>query len=224
VLLIVINKHWNLKNKSLITCDSGLCTSDKKKMKMKMKAFICFNSKGNEIVFLSSLNLYDCVFFWTSIIIACAIIIDVHCTIFASIRSIMTMSIKIRKSFLMVKISIYCWVWWKKRWETSFSAYVPLSKTVVVIIFKNILILLSKWMYFENIMFNVRFIICVSSTNKKKTQVRWVVVIRRLAQGWTKGNNALPNWSSCCIFDSNKMSMKSPNQEAWEKYNEDECA
>jgi hypothetical protein len=108
-------------------------------------------------------NLYDRVFF-LSIHHRC--MSYHHCTTFAPIRSTMVMSIKIRKLFLMVRISIRRWVWWRKRWETSFSTYVPLSKTIVVIIFKNILMLLWKWMYFENIMSDVRSR-CVSSTNKR---------------------------------------------------------
>jgi hypothetical protein len=38
------------------------------------------------------------------------------------------------KSFLVVRISTHCLVWWKKRWETSLWTCAPLSKTIVATI------------------------------------------------------------------------------------------
>jgi hypothetical protein len=45
-----------------MTHDSGLCTSDKKWIKTKMKTFICLNSKGNEIITWGLFNVWLCFF------------------------------------------------------------------------------------------------------------------------------------------------------------------
>jgi len=66
----------------------------------------------------------------------------------------MTTSIKVRKSCLVIKISIHRWVWQGKRWETSFETCAPLSKIIVAIISQNVLCIVvhsftqghqSKW-------------------------------------------------------------------------------
>jgi len=67
--------------------------------------------------------------------------------------------------------------------------------------------------------FNAGLTICVSSTNKGKTQVGWVVVVGQRVQRWARTNNVPPNGSPCCVRDSNKMIMRSLCWEAWEKYN-----
>ncbi len=67
-------------------------------------------------------------------------------------------------------------------------------------------------------------IICVSSAKEGKTQVGWVVVVRRRVQRWARTNNVPPNRSRCYVFNSNKMTMKSPWKKTWEKYCEDGCA
>jgi len=82
-------------------------------------------------------SAYDREFFWTTIIAACVIIINGHYTISRQIKSIMMASSKVPKSFLVIRISA-CWVWWGKRWETSFWTCVPLSKVVVTIVFWNV--------------------------------------------------------------------------------------
>jgi hypothetical protein len=51
----------------------------------------------------------------------------------------MTMSIKIRKPSLVIKISIFRQVWQRKRWETSLRTCVPLSKTIVATISRSVL-------------------------------------------------------------------------------------
>jgi hypothetical protein len=43
--------------------DNGLCTSNKKWIKTKMKTLIHFNSKGNEVITWRSFNVWSCLFF-----------------------------------------------------------------------------------------------------------------------------------------------------------------
>jgi hypothetical protein len=64
-------------------------------------------------------SLYGCVFPWIAMIITCVVVVDACCTIFVQTKSTMMMSIKVWKSFLMIRISTPCQVWWGKRWETS---------------------------------------------------------------------------------------------------------
>jgi hypothetical protein len=59
-------------------------------------------------------------------------------------------------------------------------------------------------------------IICVSSPNARKTQVRLDVTIKWKAQKWAK-INVPPNGSPCHVPNPNKMIMKSPCQKAWKK-------
>jgi hypothetical protein len=65
--------------------------------------------------------------------------------------------------------------------------------------------------------FDAKPTICVSSTNKGKTQVGWATTIGWRARRWTRTNNVFPNGSLYCVPDSNKMTTKSPCQEAWKK-------
>ncbi len=81
---------------------------------------------------------YDYVFSWTNIIVTCVVVINVRYTIFVQVGLAMTMSIKLLKPFLMIKISIRHQVWQGKRWETSFWTCVPFFKTIVVIVSRNV--------------------------------------------------------------------------------------
>jgi hypothetical protein len=81
-------------------------------------------------------STYDCVFFWTTIIVSC-VIVDVHYTISMQVWSIMTMSIKVWKSSLMIRISIRYRVWQRKRWEFSFSTCIPFSKIIATTISRS---------------------------------------------------------------------------------------
>jgi hypothetical protein len=76
-------------------------------------------------------STYDHVFSWTTIIATCVVVINVCCTIFVQIESTMTTSIKVRKPYLVIRISICRWVYWEKKWEISFWTCSPLSKTIV---------------------------------------------------------------------------------------------
>jgi hypothetical protein len=62
--------------------------------------------------------------------------------------------------------------------------------------------------------FDARPIICVSSAKERKTQVRWVVVIRWKVRIWAKENNIPPNWSPCHVPNFNEMTMRSLCREA----------
>jgi hypothetical protein len=62
-------------------------------------------------------SMYDHDFSWTTIIIACVIIIDVRCTIFGWVKLTMMTSNKVQKSFLVTRISIHCQMWGGKRWD-----------------------------------------------------------------------------------------------------------
>ncbi len=83
-------------------------------------------------------SMYDHVFTWASIIVTCAIVVDVCYTISVRVGSTMIMSIKVRKLFLMRRISIRCWVWQGKRWEISFWTCAPFSKIIVAIVSRSV--------------------------------------------------------------------------------------
>jgi undecaprenyl pyrophosphate phosphatase UppP len=81
---------------------------------------------------------YDHVFSWVTIIVACVIIVDVHCTISVQIKSTMITFVKVQKPSLVIKISTHCWVWRRKRWKTSFLTHVPFSKAINVAISQSV--------------------------------------------------------------------------------------
>jgi hypothetical protein len=60
------------------------------------------------------------VFILAAIIIACVVIVDARWTIFMWIKLAMTMSIKVRKSYVMIRISTHHWVWWRKSLVMTF--------------------------------------------------------------------------------------------------------
>jgi hypothetical protein len=45
-----------------MTCDNGLCTSNKKWIKTRMKTSMHLDSKGNEVIILCSFNIWSCLF------------------------------------------------------------------------------------------------------------------------------------------------------------------
>jgi len=61
---IYCSGKWTLTGPKipLMTCNSGLYTSDKKWIKMKMKTFVHLNSKGNEVVAWCSFSVGSCLF------------------------------------------------------------------------------------------------------------------------------------------------------------------
>jgi hypothetical protein len=56
-------------------------------------------------------SMYDHVFSWLAIVIACDVMDDACYTIFVQARLTMTMSIKVWKPFLTIRISIHYRVW-----------------------------------------------------------------------------------------------------------------
>jgi hypothetical protein len=105
-----------------------MCTSSKKWIKIGMKTPIHLNNKGNNVIICSSLGKWPCLLPSSSI----------HYTISLWVESTMIISIKVQKLFLVIKISIYRWVWWRKRWETSFLACVPFSKAIAMTISQSV--------------------------------------------------------------------------------------
>jgi hypothetical protein len=83
-------------------------------------------------------SMYGHVFSWATIIVACVIIINVIYTIYVQIELAMMTSIKVQKSFLIIRISTRCQMWWGKRWETSLWTCDSLSKIIVVTISQNV--------------------------------------------------------------------------------------
>jgi hypothetical protein len=85
--------------------------------------------------------MYDCIFYQTTIIVTCVVVVDFHCTIFVRIESAMTTttSIKVWKPYLVIRISIHHQMWWGKRWETLFWTCAPLSKSIIMIISQSVL-------------------------------------------------------------------------------------
>jgi hypothetical protein len=62
----------------------------------------------------------DHVFSQKAIVTISVVVVNVRCTISVQVGFAMTMSIKVRKSSLVIRISTCRQVWRKKRWETSF--------------------------------------------------------------------------------------------------------
>jgi hypothetical protein len=58
--------------------------------------------------------------------------------------------------------------------------------------------------------FDVKSTICLSSANKRKTQVGWVITIRQKMQRWAIANNVLPNGFPYHVPNSDEMIMRSP--------------
>jgi hypothetical protein len=118
--------------------DSGFCTSNQKLIRMRMKAPICFNSKGNEIITYCSFGIGPCLLSRSH---CCYMCYCRQCSLdhIVQVGSIMTMSIKVWKSSLVIKISTYHRVWRRTRWETSILTCVPLSKAIVPTILQSVL-------------------------------------------------------------------------------------
>ncbi len=57
--------------------------------------------------------------------------------------------------------------------------------------------------------FDARPIICISSTNEGKTQVKWAVIVRWKVWKWIRINNFPPNGSFCHVLDYDEMTMRS---------------
>jgi hypothetical protein len=78
-------------------------------------------------------------FVWLVMITIWVIVIDVRCTIFVQVGSIMIMSIEVHKLSLVIRIFIWCWMWQGKRWETFFWTCAPIFKAIVVTLSQNVL-------------------------------------------------------------------------------------
>jgi hypothetical protein len=84
-------------------------------------------------------SMCDHVFCQTTIIVAYVVIVNVCYTIFKRIESIIMMSIKVQKSFFMIRIFTCCWVCQEKMWENSLWTCAPFSKTIIKIVAQRVL-------------------------------------------------------------------------------------
>jgi hypothetical protein len=64
---------------------------------------------------------------------------------------------------------------------------------------------------------------CVSSTNERKTQVGWVVVVKQRMWKWASANNTPPKGFPYHVLNWNEMTMKSLCLKTSKKYNGDGC-
>ncbi len=71
-------------------------------------------------------------------IVACIIIIEACYTKFVWVKSAMTTSTKVRKLFLVMKISIRLHVWQGNRWDTSIYTWAPLCNAIATLLFQSI--------------------------------------------------------------------------------------
>ncbi len=102
----------------LTTCDNGLYTSNKKWIKVKWNHPYISITRGMKS--LPNVHLaYDHVFSWVTIVVACHVVVDAHYTIYVQVVLAMTTSIKVWKSFLVIKISTHHQVWQGKRWDVA---------------------------------------------------------------------------------------------------------
>jgi hypothetical protein len=83
-------------------------------------------------------SMYDHFFSEVAIIITCVFVVDVRCTIYVRVWSTMTMSIKVQKPSLVIRMSTHCGMWWGEKWETSFWTCASLSKTIIAIVFQGV--------------------------------------------------------------------------------------
>jgi hypothetical protein len=81
--------------------------------------------------------VYDRVFSWIAIVDAYDVMDNAHYSISEWIGLVMIMFAKVQKLSFVIKILIWCWMWWGKRWETFLCTCVLFSKTIVA--------MLSQW-------------------------------------------------------------------------------
>jgi hypothetical protein len=118
-----------------MTHDIGLCTSNQKWMKTKMRTLIFFNSKESEIIAWCSLVVWSCFLLKT----------HHHCMCYCCrcllhyIYSSRVNNGNILKSFLVIRIFTCCYVWQGKKWENSFWTCASLFKTIAWIVSWNTL-------------------------------------------------------------------------------------
>jgi hypothetical protein len=59
--------------------------------------------------------VYDHALFRATIVIACIVVIETHCTKSIQVELTMIMFAKVRKLFMVMTISTHFHVWWRKR-------------------------------------------------------------------------------------------------------------
>lgn len=84
-------------------------------------------------------SMYDHVFSWVAIVVAYDVMDNAHYTMSEWIGLVMIMFAKVQKLSFVIKIFIWRWMWWGKRWETSLSTWVPFSKAIVTMV--------SQWIW-----------------------------------------------------------------------------
>jgi hypothetical protein len=117
---------------------SGMSTTIKKWVEMKMKMTINLYGKGNEVVFLCMFYKWSC-FFLIVVVNTCNVMDNAWCTISKWVGSTMTMFVKVWNSFMMIRISTWCQMWQRERWETSLCMCVSLFKAIVARTFQKVL-------------------------------------------------------------------------------------
>jgi hypothetical protein len=71
-------------------------------------------------------------------IVACVIVVKTHYTKCVWVISVMTMSTKVRKLFMVMTITTCLRVWWGKTWETILCTWTPLSVEIDVMVFQSL--------------------------------------------------------------------------------------
>ncbi len=67
-------------------------------------------------------------------------------------------------------------------------------------------------------------IMCVSSTNERKTQIGWATTLQQKTWKWISVNDTPSKRSPCYVPNSNEMTIKSLCLKAFAKYNVNEYA
>jgi hypothetical protein len=110
----------------------------KKESKWKWKHPNVLKARGMKLS-LDACSTCNHVFSSTSIIVTCVFIINACYIISMQVKSIIMTSIEVRKPYLMAKISIHHWVWWRKRWKTFLWTCAPLSKAIIAMVSQSVL-------------------------------------------------------------------------------------
>jgi hypothetical protein len=115
-LLILKNKHRKNKKGHWWWAIVAWTQEIKKKLNKKWKQTYISMARGMKSA-PDVRFVYDSVFCWTTIVVACVVVHDAQCTISEQIKLTMTMSTKVWKLFLEIRAPTCHRMWHNKRWD-----------------------------------------------------------------------------------------------------------
>ncbi len=110
----------------------------KKESKWEWKWPYISMAKGTKL-FSNACSPYDHVFSLIVVVTTCDVMDNAWCTISKWVESTMTMFVKVWKLFMMIRISTWCRMWQRERWETSLCTCVSFFKAIVAMTSQKVL-------------------------------------------------------------------------------------